>query len=258
MKCVREVDIEFSKRFWMKVIIGGMLILFVGIANAEEMVVAETSTAIWASEDGSGFAPDMFRAIKQAGQVELKLGLYPFARALNMFKTGEVACCLGGDEQAALDFFDMKVIASDPFLMSRMYAFTLRESPKITTVDQLRKQRVGAVRGTVPNILTVEVPSLKFEFASTTKQNFRKLQAGRIDVFVAYITNLPQDILSMLHYDADLLLYANEDKLLCQPSSQNQRYIDQFNMGLRTIQDNGKLKQLYDHYYSKNTSLTDE
>jgi len=230
-----------------------ILFLIMGIITirANEIAVTNLGGEIWAKKDGSGFSPEVFKAVKAAGYLDLELQIYPFERATMMFKYKKSACYLGGDEQAALDYIQLKVIGSEPFRQSTVYAFTLRSNAKITNVEQLSGKRIGLSRGMEVELL--KLPSVKpsFDIGNSAMSTVQKLQAERIDVMISHYEHLSESLLAQLHYDPNVILYSNQEKLICHPSEKNQTYIEQFNKGLRIIKENGILQRLNEKYYGR-------
>jgi len=226
------------------------LFLIMGIITirANEITVTNLGGS-WAKEEGSGFSPEVFQAVKTAGHLELDLQVYPFARATMMLGRKKSACYMGGDEQAALDYIQLEVISSESFRESTIYVFTLVDHPKITNVRQLNEKRIGLPRGVKVSTLDLSSIEPTFDFAFSTENNLQKLQAGRVDVMVSHYEHLSKSMLAQLHYDPEVILYSNQEKLICHPSEKNRTYIEQFNKGLRIIKANGTLQSITEKYY---------
>jgi len=217
--------------------------------NAADMLVVEIAEP-WAKFDGTGYAVEVFDAVQKVTDLDLELSVFPFARAIAMFKQKQSACYLGGDEQVALDYLNIEVIASEPFYESKIFVFTLRDQALIEYKEQLQNKRVGINLGVGLETLGLEqIDFQSIETVASVEMNYKKLKAGRIDAFLAYQSHLPRNYLKELNYSKGFPIYINLEKLACHPSQTNKLRIQLFNEGLREIRNNGLLNQLFKKYF---------
>ena len=89
-------------------------------------------------------------------------------------------------------------------------------------------------------------------FSNTIEQNIKKVQAGRIDAFVAYI---PDAWFAFKSLNMEMLPHGNnpimvhEDGFLCHNTADALQFIEEFNAALNQLKSSGKLKTMLGDTY---------
>lgn len=170
--------------------------------------------------------------IKRFGQQVNKLWQYdilPPSRADRLFAIKAIDCIVPYDAY----FSPLEnVINSSPLDVAKAYVFTAEDTAPIQHLAELTGKRVGARNGM---LYGGEFDNKKFniQLVEAIKQNIDKLQAGRIDAFVAWA---PDVFYTFKELGMEALPHADpfvihKDAFLCHNTPQAQQFIDEFNRG---------------------------
>ncbi len=173
-------------------ILGCLLIPFGSLHAAEPVVVGVGEWAPFCGkklEQGGVSMQILSEAFKRQG-VTVQYKWMPWKRAYEMTRQGEVDCtapwAMTSDAEDRREVF---IVGGSPVMMSRSFFFHLKskEIPYDGTVASLKGLKIGITHGYTFGEIVSTVKEKKIaevdENATSNEANFKKLLAGRIDVF---------------------------------------------------------------------------
>ncbi len=182
--------------------------------------------------DGKGEYDKIFQQVNGITDSKLQYQVLPPARVDIMFNSKQIDCILPFDKKF---HEDANTINSMPFSIAQAYIYSAKGTQALT-LNQLKNKKVGARLGMLygPEF---DDAQLNVEYVSYIEQNIDKLNAGRIDAFVAWapdsiqafknksIGNLPHTKSFIRHNDA----------FLCHDTIAARKFIKTFNRGLKIL-----------------------
>jgi len=169
-----------------------LLIFLIGPVCAQQpslLVMTENLPPFNYSENGkiTGISTDIVRYIFKQSGISMKQGkihLYPWARAYHDIRyypdTALYSMARTEDRENLFRWVG-------PLMDVTLGVIAKKErNIKIDSIDDFRKYRIGTVRDGAPEQLLIKagVPLEQLDRLALPEQNIRKLQAGRIDMFV--------------------------------------------------------------------------
>lgn len=218
--------------------------------TAEIRLVAYNIPALLQT-DGKG---SYDKIIAQLGHISGRTWSYDVLnpqRAEKLFVSKEADCVFPLDK-----YFSPvnRVLQTDYLNLAKIHIFTPHGATAIDALPALVGLKVGARRG-MPYGFKFEALQLDIEWVDDIDQNIRKIQAGRIDAFVAYIPDIwaafkkngmPQDFLS---YRADKPLLVHEDAFLCHNNAASRAFVADFDAAIKTLRQSGKIQDMLGESY---------
>ncbi len=162
-----------------------------------------------------------------------KMRTLPPAKAENEFSKCTNCCFSPANKNPEFYDYGDDIIKTKPMGVAKVYIFTGKGQKIISNLSDLKGKKVG-VRFGMPYGKTFDEAGLSTDEVPAIEQNIRKLDAGRIDAFIAYVPDA-YDTFEKLGippypHDVDNPIAVHEDCLVCRdvPSE----VIDAFNNGL--------------------------
>lgn len=201
-------------------------------------------------KDGKGSYDLIFAEVNKIAGKNWRYQVLPPSRVDKDFASKVLDCIIPLDK----DFFaGGNVMQSDFFNMAKIYIFTKEGSQPLAGVADLKGLKVGARRG-MPYGPEFDAAGLKVNYSNTIEQNIKKVQAGRIDAFVAYVPDawfaFKSLGLKMLPHN-DVPMIVHEDGFLCHDTPDSRLFIKEFNTALTQLKNSGKLKTMLGDTYVK-------
>ncbi|MEW6992386.1 hypothetical protein AADZ91_17085 [Colwelliaceae bacterium 6441] len=176
---------------------------------------------------GNGSYDQLFNKVKVKANENWSYNILPAARAEQAFSAKNVDCVAPFDK----DFSGLSdVIQSDFFNVAKIYIFTPAGTPALTKLKQLQGKKVGARRG-MPYGPEFGMLNLKVDYVETIEANIKKLKAGRIDAFLAYVPDAWEAFnhlgmkLEDLSYNEASPYITHEDGFLCHNTLAAQAFL---------------------------------
>lgn len=215
----------------------------------------------WATADGRGFAYEMFTRISDLAGMPNKLIPTPAKRIHYLMSHGEGDCLFALDENKIENFFfsgQIDFISSLPFTEDSIHAFTLKSEPKIrqksdfigkkTVLSSASADLLNVKSKTKSYFADIDVDYEIIDETSKSLQALLMLKNHRADIFVRYRGAIKQQEKEAFHYDPDFLIFESKDTLNCRNTAEMERYITQFNVGIRKGIEENLLDDLYKKY----------
>lgn len=187
----------------------------------------------------------VLKKIKAQG-VDFSLHFSPIIRAKHNFKNKIDDCLCPSD--ASGSFFPFPTVQSTPINYAKAYIFTRKNEPAISNIQELEGKKIGVRKGMFVDESFAQEVQFEIEQVRDLELNYKKLQAKRIDAFVAYtpdIWNLLGDReLANLNYDSKLSLFTHAESMVCHDTPANRAFIKQFDHELNTLIKQGQIEKI--------------
>jgi ABC-type amino acid transport substrate-binding protein len=145
-----------------------------------------------------------------------------------------------------------KVVNSEPLNVAKIYVFSRAGDGPYTSVEQLKGKRVGARRG-MPYWAKYDRSGINVELVNDDGQNVQKLNANRIDAFLAYVPDMWQwarDSKQPLpNHDGQQPLAIHKDAFLCRDSAATREFLKAFDAAVVKIRASGELQRILGSAY---------
>ncbi|MEW6984261.1 transporter substrate-binding domain-containing protein [Colwelliaceae bacterium 6471] len=187
--------------------------------------------------------------LKNLEDVEITNAYYPTARGFLLFEHGKVDCVFPGDTNSLNPPFD--IIVSEHFNMADAYLFNLAKEP--LNEHNIKGKKLALLRGYVYGGNYTILTHNQVVTVNNSTSAMSMLQLGRIDAFADYYLdlkrNLPPVMFEQLNYDKATPITSVKDRLICQSSDKTQKLINEINLLIVKMKQDGSLKQLLGNYY---------
>ena len=226
-------------------------------AWADPIVLVTGEWSPYASEkiETKGLCPEILSAVAKEMGREVVFQFYPWKRCEHMVKKGKA----WGAFPYMVNQERLKIYAfSDEIILSRNVFFVYGDSLKAIQWEQfsdLKPYKLGGVLG-YGNHENMEKEGLKVEYAPKELMNFKKLKAGRVDLFSLdevvgrqMIQSNFQDEINKFH----VLGKAESEVSLCvmidKTNSKSMALLEKFNVALKSIKSNGTYADILSKYH---------
>lgn len=216
----------------MKTFIGLSFLLLSTIGYAEVTVYAIDIPGLHQNDGQGEYDQIIEKAVVSSGLA--KLEVQPPARAEDSFASCTNCCFTPANKNP--DFYDFgdDIVQTTPMNTAKIYIFTNEGQPTLNNVDDLKGKSVGIRKG-MPYGNTFDAAGLNTSTVTTIEANIKKLQAGRIDAFVAYVPDVYAAFeglgMKPLPHDADNPIAIHEDSLVCKGVSSD--FVSKFNSAIQ-------------------------
>lgn len=225
-------------------------VLFAGFAWSEGLTLTtEDAPPFNFTLDGgktiTGSATDIARELFKRANVAYKIELYPWERAYGMGLNDKDTCVYSTtrtDKREPL-FQWVGPVAHNDWIL-----FAKADSPiSLNSLDDARKLKIGGYRGDAKSVFLHD-QKLNVEDATNDEQNIQKLQAGRVDLWVAgYLGGL------FIAKKANVkikpaLNFKKADLYLACSKSTPASLIDKLNTTLREMEQDGTIDRINKKY----------
>lgn len=208
-----------------------LLLLAASWAKAEVSIISMDIPGLHQSDGQGEYDQIISSSVVASGMASLKI--VPPARAEVSFSKC-TNCCLSPANKNP-EFYDYgdDTVMTKPMATAMVLVFTAAGSEPVTSLEQLKGKRVGIRRGMVYGS-TVDNAGLKTNETNTISANIKKLNAGRLDAFIAYspdvYTAFEEMGMEPLPHAKENPIAVHPDALVCKGVSNE--FIEAFNNAL--------------------------
>jgi polar amino acid transport system substrate-binding protein len=274
------MNIRFSKwanHIWM----GSILLVFILLSGCQAAgpavqavqrvkispsIGGESSTAVvrlatgeWEPYDGENlphYGCDSWVVSEAFGLVGVKVeyGFFPWARGLRLAETGEWDGTLEWDDTPEMR---EKFFISADFLSDQEWVFFYRADRPFVwkSLNDLESKVIGLTSGYAYSDAFADLKkkgTVRFDEASTDEANFKKLLAGRIDVFPIERSVGERVMKKIFSADEKAQIAAHPTPfdefrpylLLSKAVPENEQRIELFNKGFALLKENGRYEEI--------------
>ena len=239
-----------------KIILTGLILVMLSFSLfAVELKFATVEFPPYSfTEDGEvkGIQVDILKRILDDENIKYSFNVYPFPRAL--------ALVTSKDRDFIFNFYKnpdrLKIFDySDAFVDNPLVIFSKNEINFTGKIEDLAGLTIGTMRGyTYSPEFDKAVAERKITVDETESHetNFRKLAAGRIDIYIVE-RRVGEYILLKLGLRDNFVI--NRTPLITQTgfvgiekTNPNKQYLEVINKGLKRLRDSGEINKIYDKY----------
>ena len=212
-------------------------------AIAEVEIFAIDIPGLHQKDGGGSYDKIIVNALSD--EIKNTILVLPGKRALLRFSRCQNCCYTPSNINPNFYHHSADTVATAPMNIAKIYIFTPRGQPTISNLSELSNKVVGIRRGMNygQNIINAD---LNFVVVNTLKQNFKKMDRGRLDAVIAYspdvVTYFTENILTAYPHNIKLPIGTHFDGLVCRGVSD--QFIQSFNNGLTLLRKSGELEKM--------------
>lgn len=199
-------------------------------------------------EDGSGVYQKVLREAARRSGISYKEKIYPIKRALKNFSKRRGLCMYGMIDPAINMVGEENLVTSFPMGVAKLYIFTKKGTPAITSLKQLKGKRVGGTIGYEDYYKDIRKKGVRFDYVGNEKGNIKKLMAGRIDVMLGFLPDYALH-LPKLSFSPNHPVAVVWDSVTCHNTEEGRRFVNQISPALKEMKNDGTLKALLGDRY---------
>lgn len=244
-----------------KIVLIGFFSIFVSNVNAEmnsiDIICDEWPPyQVVENKQVGGFSTKVVKIVLERMNVNIKsLKAYPWKRAITMIEKGEVDALFSANytkERTEFAFYPDEEIVNSPWVM------WVREEDelKFESLNDLTGKKVGLVRGYsyTPDLWLFVKKHENYDEVTDDEQNFRKLNAGRVDFITAELGN-GLFLVRKLGIDKIIPLINNPIKsdglyVIFNKKNVPEYFVNKFSAELKKLKKESLYQFLYDEYFN--------
>ncbi len=240
-----------SKVKYFFVVMTFFLLLPVSGSSKEIITLASLNWVPYIGEDitDNGYVADIAKESFKRKGYKIKIEFMPWARVKLLAENGKVD---GYFPEYWADKLKKKFALSESFQGGPLGFFKLKSKAiKFSNLSDLKPYSIGIVRGYVNTAEFDNAIFLQKQEARNDETNFKKLLAGRIDLFISdkYVgLNLIKKMFAEKAGSIEFMEPALEEKNLhiCfgKQNPRHKEYLEAFNSGLKEIKQDGTMKNI--------------
>ncbi|MCD9461091.1 transporter substrate-binding domain-containing protein [Marinibactrum halimedae] len=168
----------------------------------------------------------------------------PLSRARHFFQKCD-NCCISPSNLSyeAENFSSDGLLQTQPFNLAKAYVFVKPGQPAVSRLTDLQGKRVGVSHGMFYGTAFAQA-ALSTEAVQKVEQNIKKLQQGRIDVFIAYVPDVYfafQNLqIEPYPHDVSMPIVTQQESLVCRGVVPE--FIENFNEKIEYLKSVGRIE----------------
>ncbi|MCD4674800.1 MAG: transporter substrate-binding domain-containing protein [Desulfobacula sp.] len=215
------------------------ILSFPGFAAGESCKLVTFPIPLMVESSNKGVFIELTKKIGEKSNLDISIQVLPAKRAVNEFKNNKFDGIFPG-----LDIlFDQEISPSTEISIKEDFAFTRKESPFITTIQDLAGKKIGITLGYPYAKQIIANKSLNLENSKNDVLNMKKLSAGRIDVFIVEeksgLKALDFSGVSNIVYPAGKSLSKQKVYYAFQPDSTGKQFASKISKALLSMKKDG-------------------
>ena len=221
------------------------IIVSLALSNVSISTAAAGDVKVFAVEieglhqkDGKGEYDSVLADVGSKISTSIDIEVLPPARSFKEFESC-TDCCISPANKNP-DFYEYAdgYIESVPMNTAKIYIWSAPGSDVISGLSDLKGKKVG-IRSGMPYGNKFESASLDVQAAPTIEANIRKLKAGRIDAFIAYVPDawmaFESEGIDPFPHDAANPISVHPDAVLCKQNEKTESFVAEFNKALGSV-----------------------
>ncbi len=219
-------------------------------AHAADLIAPNLTGLV--TEDGIGLYQMIMKEVSKRSGVTFTEKFYPPKRAFETFLREENKCIYSFTDDAAGILGKDKIIASIPLGVFKMYIFTKKGEPALTSIFQLKGKRVAYVLGLGIPIEKVKIKEkeagIKLIATENNEESFRILQRGRVNAIIGFLPDINL-FLDELSFSPKNPLLVGYDRITCHNNETGKQFINSISPKLKEMKEDGAIKKILGTFY---------
>ncbi len=228
-----------------------LLIIMIMLAcpsYATERIIIIPEIPRYYQKDGSGNYQQLMREILKRSGESATLVNYPLSRATVMFDRFKNACYPVA-LKLAVDVLGYKLIATGEAINRfKVVIATPRGTAMVTSFDQIRGRSIAALPTADLAAYGYSSSSLRIRYVNSHDEGMQLLKAGKVVALLGSVGDLTVYKDKLNYEDADPI-YADDERLVCHPGAESERFLKKLDPVIRSMKADGSLKSILAEYY---------
>ncbi len=217
------------------------------LAEEEVHVVAGIFMGI-IQEDGQGPYQIILRQAAARADIQITETVYPLKRAIRAFSDRKALAIYGMTDAVIKNTGDDGIITSYPLGVYKLYIFSRKEDPPISSYAQLKGKRLGGVIGYEEYYREILKHNIQIDYLAAEKSQFEKLERGRIDAIIGFMPDWISH-LSLLSYDPGFPVHIGYDYMTVWDTPAGRSFVNRISPALQSMHADGTLKKILAERY---------
>ena len=188
--------------------------------------------------------------------IDVLWGFFPWQRAYENARdmnNWDASCCWWPDDETTNEFLVSDTITETSFVFYHLKSYKL-EWDSLQDIEGVKIGGTTKYHYGNEFMNAVESKKINVEYTPKDEFNYRKLLAGRIDIFpndpavgkAQIRNNLSQDEANLLTYHSKKFGKSTLHLIMSKDHKQNKYFLDKFNAGLKKLKSSGRYQQMLD------------
>lgn len=214
-----------------------------GFTQAQEVKVAAGIFIGVIDKDGQGpYQLILKEAAKRAG-IPMAERIYPLKRAVKVFTQREALAIYGMTEAVIAEIGTQQIITSYPLGAYKLYIFTRKGDPPISSYAQLKGKTVGGVIGYEAYYRELLKRHIDIQYIADEDSQIKKLELRRIDAVIGFMPDwIP--LSDTLVYDPKFPVHTGYDYMTVWNTPEGQAFVAKLSPALQGMKHDGTLQRL--------------
>jgi len=232
----------------MTVAIVLLFLTFTGASIAKDVNIAAGIFLGIIEEDGTGPYQLILKEAAKRADVKFSEQVYPLKRAVKMFTNKKVLAIYGMTDAVIEEVGVDNIITSYPLGAYKVFIFTPKDRPVISSFEQLQGKRVGGINGYQPYYQSLVENKVDIHYFTHEDQQLERLKLGRIDAIIGFIPDWTP-YLDKLHFDAQLPIHVGYDYMSVWNTPAGQAFVNKISPALLSMKLDGTLQKILAERY---------
>lgn len=218
-------------------------LLFASFVQAQEVKVAAGIFIGVIDKDGQGpYQLILQEASKRAG-IRIAERIYPLKRAVKVFASKDALAIYGMTEAVIAEIGPQQIITSYPLGAYKLYIFTRKDDPPISSYAQLEGKTVGGVIGYEAYYQELLKRKIDIQYIADEESQIKKLELRRIDAVIGFMPDwIP--LSNTLAYDPKFPVHTGYDYMTVWNTPEGQAFVAKLSPALQGMKHDGTLQRL--------------
>ncbi len=216
--------------------------------NAADLIGPDLTGLV--SEDGTGVYQMIMKEVSKRSGATFTEKLYPPKRAFELFLKDEDKCIYSFTDDAVEILGKDKITTSIPLGVFKMYIFTRKGEPALTSISQLKEKKVVSVFGldVYNKKLKIKESGIRLIMTDNNEQSFNVLKKGRAKAIIGFLPDM-NPFLDKLSFSPKNPLVVAYDRITCHNNGTGKQFINSISPKLKEMKEDGTLKRILGDLY---------
>lgn len=216
--------------------------------QAETLVFNTFLIPLMVESEDKGVFIELTRELAKRVKVDIKINILPAKRSINDFVHGKADALF----PALANFFPSRESyhrTDEIIYIKRDFSFSLKDSPKLNTIEALAGRKVSITRGYIYAEQLVNNRKIQFYTANSDEFAAKMLEAGHVDAFIAEeqsglaaLSNI--GLVDKVKYDQATAISELDVFYATLAGNKGQRLAQRLSKGLKEMKENGSFQRI--------------
>jgi len=215
---------------------------------AQEVNIAAGAFPGLINQEGIGAYQQVLNHAAKRSDIKLTETFYPIKRAVNVFKHKQVLAIYGMIDSVKDEINRNEIITTYPIGIFKLYIFTKKDQPPISSYEQLKGKSIGGIRGYESSYQPLIEKNINIYYISNEASQLARLKSGRVDAILGFLPDWTP-YLEQLNYDKGFLIEFGYDYIVAWNTPLGRAFVNKISPTLQQMKIDGTLKKILAERY---------